>query len=137
MPHSARIALFALFALAGCAPLSPEAQCFADATIDYRAAWRGVRTIDANLARGHGIKEQQIGLAQAVPCRVGGRPGNCLDNRRVTLEIPVPIDREALIARRAALVARMAALRPAAMKASAHCGYGDWGMVYLVREDAR
>lgn len=134
MPCHARLAPLAIvLALAGCAPLSPEAQCFADATIEYREAWRGVRTIDADLARGYGIREQEIRVAQAVTCREAGRMSTCLENVRERFEVPVPIDREALTVRRATLVARMAALRPAAMKAAAHCGYGDWGADYFAR----
>jgi hypothetical protein len=119
------LALVLLPLLAGCTSLSPEAQCFADRTIDYRAAWRGVQRIDADLARGYGVQVQEFRVAQAVTCRVGGQRGTCLGNGTQRLEIPVPIDVAVLQTRRAMLIERMDALRPAAMAASAPCGYGN------------
>lgn len=120
-----KVAALCLAALAGCAaPLSPQAQCFADATVAYRAAWRGVRAIDADLARGYGLRQEALRLAQAVPCRRGGRLGSCLANRTARLDLPVPINRAELKARRTALVARMDGLRPTAMAQAAPCGFG-------------
>ncbi|RME18265.1 MAG: hypothetical protein D6801_01725 [Alphaproteobacteria bacterium] len=110
--------------LGACSPaLSPEAQCFADATIDYRAAWRGVQQIDADLARGYGLRRSEAQGVEAVPCREGGRRAMCLANTRKAVLVPVPIDAETLRARRVHLKAKMEALRPQAMAAAAPCGF--------------
>lgn len=105
------------------APLTPEAQCFADATVAYRAAWRGAAAIRADLARGYALHVQEIKVAEAVPCRVGGARSTCLGNGRRRLTTPIAIDRADLEARLAHLDAKMAALRPAARRAAAPCGY--------------
>lgn len=110
----------------GCAsPLSREAQCFADATVAYRAAWREAGTVRADLQRGYALHEERVRLPRAVPCRVDGVRGTCLAEDQETLAFPVAIDRAALAARLAVLEAEMAALKPAAMAAAAPCGYGD------------
>lgn len=124
-PASLAPALLAV-AVAGCSPLPPAAQCFADATIEYRAAWRGVRAIDGDLARGYRLRHESLRVARAVPCRREGRPSTCLANATERLDLPVPIDTKALRVRREALVSRMDRLRPSAMAAAAPCGYGDW-----------
>lgn len=124
LPHLARFALALPLIAAGCgAPLAPEAQCFADATIAYRAAWRGAETLRADLARGYALHSREIKVAQAVPCRVAGARSTCLANGRETLTFPVAIDRANHTARLAALEAKMNALRPTAMAAAAPCGY--------------
>ncbi len=113
--------------LTGCAaPLSEEAQCFADATVEYRAAWRAAQTARADLDRGYALHHAEFRRAEVVPCRVEGARSSCLYNGRETLAIPVAFDRAALDARLATLEARMDRLRPAAMAAAAPCGYGDW-----------
>lgn len=116
----------ALLALTACgADLSPEARCFADATVAYRGAWRGAEKIRADLARGYALHEREIKVAQAVTCRVAGRLDTCLGNARERITIPVAIDRAALKARLAALETRMDTLRPTATEAAAPCGYGN------------
>lgn len=122
-------ALAFLIGLAGCGmALSPEAQCFADATFEYGAAWRGAETIRGDLARGYALFRpygQNTARLAGVPCRVAGRLDTCLGTQRHRVVIPVSIDRAELRARLAVLDAKMARLRPAAMAAAAPCGYGD------------
>jgi hypothetical protein len=120
-----------LFALctalaAGCAPppLPPEAQCFAAATAQYRGPWREARRIEAELARGYAIERTRATRLAPISCHEGGRRGTCFAEHRETSLRRVPINLEWHRARLAALEARMAALRPAAMAAAAPCGYG-------------
>ena len=113
--------------LSGCAEtLSQQAQCFADATASYRAAWRTAQAIRADLDRGYALHHEEVRIAQAVPCRVDGLRSSCLHDGRQTLALPVAIDRVVLANRLATLEAKMDVLRPAAMQAAAPCGYGDW-----------
>ncbi len=113
--------------LTGCAPsLTPEARCFAEATVEYRAAWREAQALRADLARGYTLVRAEVGQVQAVPCRVEGKLSTCLHEGGSPLALPIPVDRPALEKRLATLDARMAALRPAAMERAAPCGYGDW-----------
>ena len=113
--------------LTGCAQqLSPQARCFAEATVEYRAAWRAARAIRADLDRGYALHHAEIRLAQAVPCRVKGVRSTCLDDARQTRALPVAIDRAALARRLSGVEAKLEALRPAAMDAAAPCGFGDW-----------
>lgn len=122
--HFRPIALVMLALLAACgASMAPEAECFAAATIAYRGAWRGAEKIRADLARGYALHPARITMARAVPCRVGGRKGTCLGNATERIEMPLAIDRADLQARLEALNARMDALRPAAQRAAAPCGY--------------
>lgn len=110
--------------VAGCgAALSPEAQCFADATIEYRAAWRGAEQIRADLARGYALHKLDVVEPVAVPCQVAGARDTCFGTRNVKRAIPVAIDRGWLIERLTALEAKKDALRPAAMAAAAPCGF--------------
>ncbi|GKY88296.1 hypothetical protein [Sinisalibacter aestuarii] len=118
-PAARLFALLILPVLAACSSLPPEAQCFADATIEYRAAWRGVQQIDADLARGYGLRRQEIRIAQTFACGAG----RCLMQGREELAFPTPIDAGALRARRQVLIARLDALRPAAKAAALRCGY--------------
>lgn len=54
--------------IAGCAaPLSPEAQCFAEATAAYRTAWRTAKATRADLDRGYALHEVDLARAAAVP----------------------------------------------------------------------
>jgi len=117
-----------LFPLAGCGPpvLSPEAQCFAEATAHYRGPWREARRIEAELAQGYAIERTRTTRLAPITCHEGGRLGTCLAEHRETNLRRVPIDVAWHRARLAALEARMDALRPAAMAAAAACGYGDW-----------
>lgn len=112
--------------IAGCtAPLSPEAQCFAEATVKYRAAWRTAEAARADLDRGYALHDVTVDRAAAVPCRVDGVRSTCLHEAHETLTVPAPIDRPALERRLAASEAQMEALRPAAMRKAASCGYGE------------
>lgn len=125
MLHRALLALPLL--LAGCgAALPPDAQCFAEATIEYRAAWRGAEQIRADLARGYALYKQPVVEPVSVPCRVAGARDSCFGTRKVWRATPVAIDRAWQLERLAELEARMEALRPAAMAAAAPCGYGTW-----------
>lgn len=119
-----RLVLLVL-AAPGCSPLSPEARCFADATIAYRAAWREAQAIRADLARGYAVHSEDIRTVVAVPCRVAGARSACLGNTRDRIKIPLATDRVTLTNRLAALEVRMEALRPAAMEGAARCGYGN------------
>lgn len=116
-----------LFPLVGCGPpaLSPEAQCFAEATAHYRGPWREARRIEEELARGYAIERSRRTRLAPVTCHEGGRLGTCLAEHRETNLRRVPIDVVWHRARLAALKARMAALRPSAMAEAAACGYGD------------
>lgn len=110
--------------ITGCSsPLSPEAQCFADATIAYRAAWREARAVRADLDRGYALHEETVPVVQAVACRFEGARRDCLYQGRQVVSVPVAIDRRALGDRLTVLEAEMAALKPAAMAAAAPCGY--------------
>lgn len=116
--------LLVVAGLSGCAPeLSPEARCFAAATVEYRAARREAARIRQDLARGYGLHQTRIDVARAVPCRVAGARSSCVEAGRERLTLPVAIDTAELRARLAVLTARMAALRPPAMAAAAPCGY--------------
>lgn len=118
--------------LAGCgAALPPDAQCFAEATIEYRAAWRGAEQIRADLARGYALHKQRVVEPVAVPCRVAGARDSCFGTRKVWRVMPVAIDRAWHLERLADLTRRMEALRPAAMAAAAACGYGTWADLSL------
>lgn len=121
------LAALAALALAGCAPaLSPEAQCFAAATVEYRAAWRAAEALRADLARGYALHPVALPVTRAVSCSWQGTREICLHTGREEVALPVAADRAALEARLAAAEARMDTLRPAAMAAAAPCGYGDW-----------
>lgn len=110
--------------IAGCAaPLSPEAECFAAATVDYRAAWRAAEAISADLARGHALEPVTVPRTMALPCRVDGQRDICLMATETTRAVPIAIDRVALLRRLAALEARMDRLRPPAMQRAAPCGF--------------
>jgi len=117
-----------LFPLAGCGPpaLSPEAQCFAEATAHYRGPWREARRIEEELARGYAIERTRRTRLAPVTCHEGGQLGTCFAEQPETHLRRVPIDVAWHRARLATLEARMAALRPAAMAAAATCNYGDW-----------
>lgn len=123
----ALLALSSLVLLTGgcTAPLAPEAQCFAAATVEYRTAWRGAQAIRADLDRGYALHPSEVRQAEAVPCRIGGARASCLANTSRTHEIPVAIDRADLERRLAALEAEMDRLRPAAMARAAPCGFDD------------
>jgi len=111
--------------LSGCvAPMSPEAQCFAAATVDYRAAWREAEAVRADLDRGYALHHEELRLPRAVSCRVGAAWGSCIEERREVLALPVGIDLAVHSARLSDLEAEMDALRPAAMTRAAPCGYG-------------
>ncbi|MCB1328223.1 MAG: hypothetical protein KDK28_01590 [Maritimibacter sp.] len=122
-PHTPRLLALALLT-AGCtAPLSPEAQCFAEATVDYRAAWRGAQAIRADLDRGYALHPVAYRGVDAVPCRIDGARSSCLYGTDRVAELPVAIDRADLGRRLAALEARMDRLRPTAMARAAPCGF--------------
>ena len=116
----------ALHLSACAAPLSPDAQCFAAATADYRAAWREARTLRADLDRGYALHRQIVPRPRVVSCRASGRLDSCLAISEESLALPVAIDGATHARKLAALEARMDALRPAAMKRAAPCGFGDW-----------
>ncbi|MEZ5720234.1 MAG: hypothetical protein R3D59_00060 [Paracoccaceae bacterium] len=111
--------------ISGCAaPLTPEAQCFAEATVDYRAAWREAEAIRADLDRGHALERLDSRQAEALPCRADdGARAYCLYETHSTLLLSVPIDRAALTRRLAALEEKMDRLRPPAMARAAPCGF--------------
>lgn len=121
---SAPHAFLGLVLLAGC--LSPEAQCFAEATAEFRGPWREARTIEADLARGYALHRVEVIRLAPVTCHERGIRGTCLVEQRDWEVRAVAIDEGLHRARLAALEARMDALRPGAMAAAAPCGYGDW-----------
>ena len=110
----------------GCAtPLAPEAQCFADATTEYRAAWRAAEAIRTDLDRGYALHPVPVRQAEVVTCHVDGARSNCLQEVNRTEHLPVAIDRGALERRLATLEARMDRLRPPAMERAAACGFAE------------
>lgn len=123
--HTPLLLALGLLATGCAAPLSPEAQCFAEATVAYRAAWRSAQAIRVDLDRGYALHPVELRGAEAVPCRIDGARANCLAEANRVTEMPVAIDPAALSRRLAALEARMDRLRPAAMARAAPCGFDD------------
>lgn len=118
--------LLVLAACTGPAALTPEARCFAEATVDYRAQWRRAKTARADLDRGYALTVQSLPVASATDCSATDNPADCLVNERRRIVLPVAIDPTLTRARLARAEARMDALRPVAMAAAAPCGYGSW-----------
>ena len=115
------IAVLAGMALAGC--VSPQARCFAEATAEYRLAWRAARDLEADLARGFSRRPVEIVALAPVTCHDAGVRKTCLVEQRRWQTREVAIDAPAHRDRLVALRAEMDALRPAAMAAAAPCGY--------------
>lgn len=124
-PHTPLLLALGLFATGCAAPLSPEAQCFAEATVEYRAAWRGAQAIRADLDRGYALHPVELRGVEAVPCRLDGARSSCLYGTDRVAELPVAIDRADLDRRLATLEARMDRLRPAAVARASPCGFDD------------
>lgn len=118
-------------AFGGCTPLSPQAQCFAEATVAYRAAWREAEGIRAELARGYALHPVVYRSLRESGCGVPGTHDLCVGTVPSQVQIPVSIERAVLEERLTALEKRMETLRPAAMAVAAPCGYGDWSQTYL------
>lgn len=127
-PPLSFVSVFAALALHladGAAPLSPQTQRFADATIEYRTAWRAARALGADRDRGYALQHATIRQAQALPCRVKGAHCTGLHDDGATVAMSVAVDRAVLERRLGAQDVRMEAFRPAAMHTAAPCGNGD------------
>ena len=70
------------------APLSPQSQCFAGATVDDRVAWRAAQVVRADpdrgeARRGEALYRVEARQAQAMPCRAEPRLTPCGSGARL------------------------------------------------------
>lgn len=122
------LSLAAVLAVAGCG--TPQQQCIARNTREYRTVSELLAEVEGNLARGYAWEERQVSSREWDECPAvvrgpGGEPRAVMRPcwRRVTEteRFRVPIDPLTEARKRDGLIARQAALRPQAEAAIRAC----------------
>ncbi|WP_298908350.1 hypothetical protein [uncultured Aliiroseovarius sp.] len=106
--------------LTACA--TPQKQCIAQETAEYRALSAQVKELEETLERGYALHRQTVPYTDARICRVEGKePFLCPRTRFHTIETPVSVDIDDTRKKLARLKAQQSKLAPAAAAARAAC----------------
>lgn len=119
----------ALLILSACG--TPQQQCITSSTAEYRVVSELLDEVEGNLARGYAWEERPVASLSWGTCGSLGRgpyydgwgvSGACMTNVIDTERVRVPIDPLTETRKRDGLIARRAALTPAAEAAVRACG---------------
>ncbi|WP_424940637.1 hypothetical protein [Aliiroseovarius sp. S253] len=102
---------------------TPQKQCIARETSEYRAVSAQIEELEKTLARGYALHRQQVPYTETRLCHVQGRkkPIPCNRTRFHTIETPVTVDIGEVRKKLARLKAHRRKLEPAAKSAQAAC----------------
>ena len=110
----------ALILLGACA--TPQKQCIARETAEYRAVSAQIEELEETLARGYALHRQTVPYTKTRICHVKGkRYVPCPTTRFHTIETPVSVDIDDTREKLARLKAQRTKLAPAAATARAAC----------------
>jgi hypothetical protein len=110
----------ALTFLAACA--TPQKQCIARETAEYRAVTAQIEELEETLERGYALHRQTVPFTEARICRVtGNEPYLCPRTRFHTIETPVSVDMDDTRKKLARLKVQRIKLAPAAATAREAC----------------
>ncbi|NDW53698.1 hypothetical protein [Aliiroseovarius sp. PrR006] len=110
----------ALTFLVACA--TPQKQCIARETAEYRAITAQIEELEETLERGYALHRQTVPYTDTRICRIEGKePFPCPRTRFQTIETPVSVDMDDVREKLARLKAQHAKLAPAAVAARAAC----------------
>ena len=106
--------------LAACA--TPQKQCIARETAEYRAVSAQIEELEETLERGYALHRQTVPFTETRICRVTGKePYLCPRTRFHTIETPVSVDIDDTRKKLARLKAQRVKLAPAATAAREAC----------------
>lgn len=109
-----------LTVVAACA--TPQDQCIARETAEYRAVTAQIKELEKTVARGYALHRQTAPYTEARICHVKGkRHVPCPRTRFHTIETPVSVDMGEVRKKLARLKAHRGKLEPAALSARAAC----------------
>lgn len=109
-----------LMILSACA--TPQQQCIARETSDYRALLAQIAEVEATIARGYALHRQTIPYSEARFCKTSsGAVYPCKRTRFHRLETPVTVDISAQRKQLKVLKSKRAKLSPRAQAAIAAC----------------
>lgn len=111
----------ALMLVTACA--TPQKQCIARETAEYRAVSAQIKELEGTLVRGYALHRQQVPYTDTRLCHVKGKkhPIPCSRTRFRTIETPVSVDMDDVRSKLARLKAHRSKLEPAAKAAQAAC----------------
>ena len=110
----------ALTLVAACA--TPQKQCIARETAEYRAVSAQIEELEETLERGYALHRQTVPYTYTRICRVEGKePFPCPRTRFQTIETPVSVDMDDVREKLARLKAQRTKLAPAAVAAREAC----------------
>ena len=118
LPRS--VAGILLISLGACA--TPQAQCIARETAEYRAVSKQIRELEETVARGYALHRQSIPYTETRICRPKDKPAfACPRTRFHTIETPVSVDMGDARKKLSRLKAHRSKIEPEALASRAAC----------------